>query len=260
MLPGLIIACCIILGVAVIGLQHGFLFSHPVADQGAGLPALQGESGSLILDAELPASPASITLYNVMSIDMIDEGNEKLVFSVKKSIPSAAEAPSVAENALEKFGGFPKEARLVDAVPRYIKKFNLTTNSVEEQYPVATQVRYVQMLEGLPVIGAGINLDLGENNEIIRILKIWPAYEYAGEGKVITAESGFEKLKLGDTIEKGQGTLPGDTKITEIRLGYKLVRTGPDSKEPYLKPVWIFYAVTPLDPEPFPLLVDATAG
>lgn len=259
MLPVFILACCITLGIAVIGFP-GFSFQQPPADQGAGLPALQGGAGPLILDTDFPASPASVNLYNVVSIDRVDDGNEDLVFSVKKSIPSAEEAPSVAEKALDKYGGLPEEALLVDAVPRYINKFNQTTNSIEEQFPVATQVRYVQMQEGLPVIGAGINLDLGENNEIIRILKIWPVYEYAGEAKVITAENGFEKLKLGETIEKAQGDLPGNTKITEIRLGYKLVRTGPDSKEPHLKPVWIYYAVTPLDPEPFLLMVEATAG
>ncbi len=259
MIPGLILACGIILGIAVIGLQQDFSFSSPVAPPSKDLPVLQGQTGSLKIATEFPVSPASVSLYKVMSIDRIDDGNENQAFSMKKTIPSTAEAPALAEKALEKYGGLPKEARLTDAVPRYISKFNLTTNSVEEQYLVAMQVRYVQMLDGFPVIGAGINLDLGENNEIIRILKIWPAYEYTGEGKVIPSESGFEKLKKGDNLEKAQGSLPDGTKISEIQFGYRLVRTGAGVKEPFLKPVWIYYAVTPLDPEPFPLMVDATA-
>jgi hypothetical protein len=259
MIPGLILACGMILGIAVIGLHQDFSFLSPGARQGNDLPVFQGQTGSLEIATAFPASPESVSLYRVLSIDRIEEGNETRAFSTKKAIPSAADAPALAEQDLEKYGGLPQEARLTDAVPRYISKFNLTTNSVEERYPVATQVRYVQMLNGLPVIGAGINLDLGEDNEIIRILKIWPAYEYTGEGKVIPAESGFEKLKKGDTLEKAQGSLPDDTKISEIQLGYRLVRAGTGVKEPFLKPVWIYYAVTPLDPEPFPLVVDATA-
>jgi len=92
----------------------------------------------------------------------------------------------------------PNDAQLVDAVPRYQFRYNLTTETVEEQYPWQTQVRYIQMLNGSPVIGAGINLGIGDDGEITSIVKAWPEYDYAGEVGVISAEKAYEKLKNHD--------------------------------------------------------------
>jgi Zn-dependent metalloprotease len=250
MVPGLVLACGLIIGIAFMDQMH-----HESND----LPAMQGTIHPLILDTDFPTSPASISIYKITSLEKTVQGNDKTAFTVKKSIPSATEAPAIAEKVLERYGGLPKEAQLLEATPRYINKFNLTTNSIEEKKPISTQVRYIQMLNGSPVIGAGINLNLGEDGEIIDIMKIWPSYEYSGEVNVITAERGFEKLKNHETTDKLQGDLPEGTKITDIKLGYKLYRIEPDVEESYLKPVWIYYAITPLDPEPFPLMVDATA-
>ncbi|MCK9580086.1 MAG: two-component system regulatory protein YycI [Methanoregula sp.] len=247
---GLVLTFCVILGIAIVG-----LIPHERSD----IPALQGGFDSLTLDSDFPTSPIVMPIYKVKSIEKINVGNEKLAYTVKKSTPSAMEAPVIAEKALEKYGGLPKEAQLIDATPRYINKFNLTTNAVEEKYPISTQVRYRQTLSGMPVIGAGIDIDLGENNEIIDIMKIWPVYERIGEVKVISPQEGFEKLKSHETTEKVQGNIPEGTKITDIKLGYKLYRAGPEEKESHITPVWIYYASMPPAYGSMPFVVDATA-
>ena len=220
----------------------------------------QGQFDSLTLNTEFPKSPESIPVYKIKSIDLIQNGNDEQSMMIRNTIPSASEAPPLAEKSLEMYGGLPSDAQLVDAVPRYQYKYNLTTMTTEEQYPWQTQVRYIQMLNGSPVIGATINLGLGENGEITSIVKAWPVYEYTGEMKIISVEKAYEKLMNHDTTEKLQGNLPEGTKINDIKFGYKLYHEGNSGiKDPYVKPVWIFYAVTPLDPEPFPLMVDATS-
>jgi Zn-dependent metalloprotease len=260
MILGLIVACSLISAVIVLGIQINSQNTYIVAPDKTDVSAMQWHPGSLTLDTELPKSPASVSVYKIKSIDLIQDGNAEQVMTVGDSIPSASEAPSLAENALEKYGGLPKNAQLVDAVPRYQFKYNLTTETVEEQYPWQTQVRYIQVLNGSPVIGATINLGIGDDGEITSIVKAWPEYDYAGEVGVISAEKAYEKLKNHETTDKIQGDLPEGTKITEIKLGYKLYdEWNSGVKEPYVKPVWIYYAITPLDPEPFPLMVDATA-
>jgi hypothetical protein len=262
MIAVLLLASALILGAICTGLlSHP---PHPVNNQTGSqedtvLPVMQGQYDSLVLDTTLPASPGVMAAYKIRSIDLVHDGDETKAFSIKNSIPSATEAPALAEKALEKYGGLPEDAQLVDAVPRYLNKCNAATDSVEEQHPIGTQVRYIQVLDEFPVMGASINIDLGEDGEIIYIRKAWPEYEQTGEVDIIPADKAYEKLTNSETIDRYQGTLPKGTKITEITLGYKLYNPWKQDSEPYLKPVWIFYAVTTFDPEPFPLMVDATA-
>jgi hypothetical protein len=260
---GLIVGCGLISGIAVLVLlqNHGYLNAGQPG--GLGISGVQGGLDTLILDTEFPKSPVSVPIYKIISIDRVEEGIPEKAFSTKKTIPSADEAQAVAEKALEKYGGLPKDAQLAAARPSYRYKYNLTTNAVEEKYPVRTQVIFHQVINGSRVYGATINLDLGENGEIIDILKIWPAYEYAGEVNVIPAEQAYEKLMKGEVLSRPQGTIHEGTKITDIKPGYQV--TGKENS--LLKPIWIFYATYPPMPSfppsayeesYFTLRVDAT--
>ena len=51
------------------------------------------------------------------------------------------------------------------------------------------------MLNVSPVIGAGITLNLGDDGDIIDIMKIWPSCEYSGEAQVFAAKKGFKKTQ-----------------------------------------------------------------
>lgn len=259
MIPVLLLASALLLGVVFTGLLPYSVNSQADSRENTVLPVIQGQYDSLVLDTTFPASPEVMAAYKIRSIDLVRDGDDTKAFTIKNSIPSAAEAPALAEKALEKYGGLPDDAQLVDAVPRCQYKYNAATDSVEEQYPVRTEVRYIQILNEYPVIGASINLDLGEEGEIINIRKAWPEYEQTGEVNVISAESAYEKLRNSETIDRLQGSLPKGTKITRIIPGYKLYNAWNQDSEPFLKPVWIFYAVTTFDPEPLPLMVDATA-
>ncbi len=257
---GIVIACSVaIIGAAELGI-HSFTGSPGQVkfDDTKGIPEIQGTTGTLTLATAFPEAPATAPNYTITSIELVQEGNDKIVMSPKNSIPSAAQAPALAEKALLKYGGLPKDAQLIDAVPRYQAKYNLTTKTTEENYPWMTQVRYIQILNGSPVIGSTINLGLGENGEIDTIVKAWPSYKYNGEVPVISAEQGYEKLQNHNTMRQLQGPLPEGTKIAGITLGYQLSDAwNSEDKSPSIKPVWIYYAVTPFDPESFPLVVDA---
>ena len=57
--------------------------------------------------------------------------------AVRENIPSIAEAPGLAEKALEKYGGLPADAVLERTQQVFMKKYNLKTNTVEEPVPAA---------------------------------------------------------------------------------------------------------------------------
>jgi hypothetical protein len=258
---GLILACGLILGIGVIGLHLTPWSMYVDPSEGHSISTMQGGLDTLILDTEFPKSPVSMPIYKVKSIDRVQDVIVEKAFTTKNSTPSAAEAPALAEKGLEKYGGLPKDAQLGIVIPNYQYKYNLTTNTVEEQKSVSTQVIYMQMLNGSRVIGGSINLMLGENGEIISIVKTWPAYEYAGEVNIITAEQAYEKLKNSETIDKPQGNIKEGSNITDIRLGYKLTK----ETNSYLTPIWIFTATIlphpgypPALSDSFRLTVDAT--
>jgi len=252
----LIFASCIIAGVAVIG---GYMWSGSSSDAitpGAQtLAPLQGSTEKLILESSFPKAPGTVPLYKVKSVETIQEVNEKLSLTVKNRIPTADEAPALAEKSLEAYGGLPDDASLINAIPLYRVKYNVTTGTEVEKYPVRTQVRYIQNIDGYPVFKAGISLMLGENGEILDIYKNWiTAYEKSGESTVISAEDGFKKLKEGKTSAELQGTIPTGSKVSAIEFGYYY-----DKKSDDLKPVWVYKTIMGTETEPFNLYVDAMA-
>ena len=250
-LAGILAISLVILGSHCLDTPSSTMDAVP---NGNSLPKLQGGVDQFVIESAFPSTPASIPLYSVKSVENIQEGNEKKSMSIKNSIPTSSEAPSLAKTALEKYGGLPTDARLDDVIPLYISKYNLTTQTVEEKYPQRTQLLYTQQIEGMPVYRTRINIMLGENGELLDIYKHWiSSYEYAGKTSVISAEEGFEELKKGKTTAKLQGSIPEGTRITDIELGYYLDEQNSD----ILKPVWVYKAVMVPGTEPFNLYVNA---
>lgn len=250
----LVLAGCLIAGAAIIS-GYGKDVASTATNSVAGglLTPLQGNVGKLVLECSFPKTPAMVSLYTVKSVDTKQEVNEKSSTSIKNRIPTADEAPALAEKSLEAYGGLPKDASLINAIPLYRFKYNLTTQTVEERYPVRTQVRYIQKIDGYPVYKAGISLMLGEHGEILDLYKNWiTAYELSGTTSVISAEEGYEKLRKGETTAELQGTIPEGTKISDIEFGYYL-----DKKNNVLKPIWVYKAIIEPDQEPFNLYVNA---
>jgi Zn-dependent metalloprotease len=251
----LVLASCIVAGIAAIGVYGGNGSSLAMStDSGGPLSPIQGSTEKLIMDTSFPKAPVTVPLYTVKSVETIQEVNEKLSMTIKNSIPTADEAPALAEKSLEAYGGLPKDARLINAIPLYRVKYNITTNTDEEKYPVRTQVRYIQKIDGYPVYKAGISLMLGEKGEILDIYKNWiTAYEISGEAQVISAEEGFEKLQKVETTAELQGNIPEGSKISDIEFGYYLDKKNGNA----LKPIWVYKAIMGPDMEPFNLYVDA---
>ncbi len=219
---------------------------------------------SITLDTQLPASPATVPDYRVVSVQKFSTGTGTAL-TVKDHIPSVAEAPGLAEKALVGYGGLPADAVIERTEQAFMKKYNLATGTVEEQYPQYTRVAYRQYVNGSPVMGSGIGVSLGENGELLDISKDWSTLEYAGEIPVISADEAFEKLKARELLFLIQGSLDG-YHITGVRFGYNVETHIPDASMQVpapnkFTPVWIFYGIKPgADSEPFPLMINATRG
>jgi hypothetical protein len=217
----------------------------------------QGSTDTISLGTTFPNSPATAPVYRVIAKDSIFEGSPKEM-DIKASIPSESEAIPLAEKALEKYGGLPKDAVLSKVEQVSIKKYNLSSGLIEAQYPRSTQVIYMQIVNGSPVIGPGaeINIELGENGELLHIEKAWRDLEYDREVPIISAAEGFEKLKKGDLLEIPQSSL-GGLVISEIRLGYYAEHREKDQKA--YAPVWIFYGTysQSSNTRPYPYPVNA---
>ena len=219
---------------------------------------------SITLGVPLPASPATVPNYRVISVRKFSTGNETTLM-VKEHIPSIEEAPGLAEKALEKYGGLPADAVLERTEQVFMKKFNLKTGTVEEQYPQYTRVAYNHYVNGSQVMGSGIAVSLGKDGEILDISIDWSTLRYAGEIPVISANEAFEKLQARELLVPIQSSLDG-YHITRVQSGYHIGTHYPDASVQTpapnrCTPVWIFYGIKPgTDTKPFPLLINATRG
>ncbi|MDO8872698.1 MAG: hypothetical protein Q7V05_08230 [Methanoregula sp.] len=255
---------CLIFGLGMLGIA-GFPAPLSSSSGDAGSAAASPEyNHSITLEVPLPASSATFPLYRVASVQKFSAGTGTSL-TVKKQIPLLEEAPGLAEKALEKYGGLPADAVLEKTEQVFMKKYNLKTGTVEEQYPQYTRVAYRQYVNGSMVMGSGIEVSLGEGGELLDISKDWSTLVYAGEIPVITAEEALEKLNRQDLLIPLQCSIL-DYNITRVEFGYHVESHLPDaSAQPtppnVCTPVWIFYGKKPgTDSEPFPLLVNATRG
>lgn len=263
---GLIIAVflsgCMVLGLGMAGIT-GSQAAFPTSSGDAGSPVDPfAYNRSITLGVPLPASPATVPLYRVVSVEKFSTGTGTAL-TVKKHIPSVEDAPRLAEKALEKYGGLPADAVLERSEQGFMKKYNLRTGTVEEQYPQNTQVIYCQYVNGSPVMGSEISVSLGENGEILDISKDWITLVYSGECPIISAEEAFEKLKAQELLIPLQCSILG-YHISRVQFGYHVETDLHDaSARPTVPdtctPVWIFYGKKQgTDSKPFPLLVNAT--
>lgn len=243
-LTGIVLVCTVISAAAImVPLMNTPANSIP-----------QGSATGFILETELPDSPATAPVYNVVRKESIFEGSEK-VMEVKSSIPSEKEAVIFAEKILENYGGLPKDAVLSRVQQVYLDEYNLKTETVERQYPQFTQVIYSQQINGSPVAGPGaeINIELGENGELLQIEKAWRHVEYGGEVPIISAAEAYEKLQKHEFFIIPQSQLSG-VKISNVTLAYYAEDWEHDQK--VYSPIWIFSS-DQSNGYPFPYMVDA---
>lgn len=251
---------CLIVGFGMLGIAG---HQGPPPDIPEHLPAY---NRTITLDIPLPPSPATVPQYRVVSVEQYSTGTGTAL-AIKNQIPSVGEAPGLAEKALAAYGGVPADAVLERTDQEFLKKYNLKTGTVEEQYPQYTRVTYRQYVNGSPVMNSEISVSLGEGGGLLDISKDWSTLEYAGEIPVISADEAFEKLQARDLFVPIQSSLDG-YHITRVQQGYYILAGTRGLPSPaqvaspdVCTPVWVFYGVKPgTDIDPFPLLVNATRG
>ncbi|NMB78415.1 MAG: hypothetical protein GYA23_04900 [Methanomicrobiales archaeon] len=258
-----IIAGYLVTGLALAGVPSGLL-AQQFRNTGspAGEPELLHPNRTITLSTPLPESPVTMPSYHVTAVEDIIIPS-KDTFRVKRSIPSADEAPQLAGNALASYGGLPPNAVRGRVSPSYLGEYDTRRGITTQESPLYTRVSFDQVIDGLPLMHAGISVDLGENGEFLGMEKIWANLSYAGEIPIIPARDAWEKLKANDMVFRLQGSI-NDMTVVRVERGYYLdysrgVYAGETQEHPSCIPVWIFYAEKPgSGAEPFPLIVDAT--
>jgi hypothetical protein len=196
--------------------------------------------GPVSINAKLPESPSSITLYQV-----VPSKNDMAFFSVDNlleggpNIPSESEAPIATETALLPYGGLPAGANLTFVKTEYIETLDLDTHRVIEREPISTNVQYRRYIDDKPVVGDGgsIYLDLGNNGELIYLNKVWRTVTPAGNVSIIPISAAIEKMKRGELLGH-QPKCACQLNVDKIGLGY--YEKGRDEPQEYIEPVWIF--------------------
>jgi hypothetical protein len=253
---------CLVAGFGVLGID-GHRATYPVTDGDAGAAAVPAYNHGITLDVPLPASPATVPYYRVVSV-LQDSAENGIAPAVKAQIPSVEDAPELARKALEPYGKLPFDAILEKTGQVTMKKYNPFTGAVEKEFPQYTQVVYRQYVNGSPVINSKISVALGESGELLDYSKDWYVLEQDGYVPVISAEEAREKLKKQDLLLRPQCCVDGYN-ITRVQSGYYITVHSPYARDgktaDTCTPVWIFYGIkTGTGSDPFPLLVNATRG
>lgn len=147
------------------------------------------------------------------------------------NLPSDEKAIEIATRYLEKTGLAPPDATLcgVDH-PQIVKQ-----NENGEVIGIAFEdvlVSYSRTIDGRPVVGSKLTVEVGGGGDILNVYKLWRDYVPQEEIPIITPEEALEELKVAGVAEG----LSVD--ITGIELGYY---EAPATREPtHLVPVYIF--------------------
>lgn len=156
----------------------------------------------------------------------------------RQNVPTEQEAPTMAQHALESYGGLPQDAVLDGASTSYSEYY--VNGTLDHKEPIFTTVSYSINMDGLWIIGESnsIIITLGENGEPLWIFKEWRTYTQNGDVKIIPVTTAFKKLRQGDIIS---GAMVENDNITIdiASLGYYAKTTGNSDTD--LEPVWMLF-------------------
>jgi hypothetical protein len=202
-----------------------------------------GIIGNISITAKLPESPASISIYRGTYL----EGDLVNIFpnSSKEggNVTSEADAPEVAKNILQKYGGVPSDAIFGGARTDYLYRVSPSTGEFVKAEALSTSISWWRILDGKRIMGDCdvIYLELGDNGEPLRIKKQWRTYSFAGNVSIIPVSKAITKLENGEVISPISGNAD-DINFYGITLGY--YANDNQAAEITLEPVWIFYGNT----------------
>lgn len=233
-----IILTIFISGCAGFVVPTGALVSHQLHPSYSAIPLI----GSMIISTSIPDNPNNVTLFKVtpQSNDIVDYSTPDLA-KIKSNVTSEADAPIVVQNVLLDYGGLPPGSQLNSVVTGYAKQIDLNTGQILKKYPISTRVQYSRSLDGIPVVGRGgyIDVELGENGEVLDLIKIWRTVTPSGKIKIIPATTALEKMNQKDVMNPLREWY--DLNVTQIQLGY--YEKGLNESQEFLEPVWIIKGI-----------------
>jgi len=194
--------------------------------------------GKLFLTSNISDQPQSITHYHVtprkndmiyyVNGDPINIGN----------ISSENESSQVALRILDQYGGLPEGAGPLEAHTEYIEHFSGTNSwQPSELIPESVVINCQRSLDDKPVIGGYIRMELGFNNELLSLRKIWRTVTPAGTIQVISPKEALQKILRGDVLNEPL-KCTCDLTVDNIILAYR--ENGYNESQEYLEPVWDF--------------------
>ena len=196
---------------------------------------------NLTFNLPIPNSPKTVRIYK--GYFKVGDLVENITGSIKeiKNPISKDQAPDFAAKILKRqYGGLPPDAELQYSYISYGEILNRTTGEVEEKKPEETFVSWHRTVDGMRVEGGSdiIQVELGEEGNVIRVYKSWRTLEPVKNVSIISANDAIEKLGDGDVLNPGSG-IQQDVEIYDIHLSYYV--KGIDDPEVTLEPIWVFY-------------------
>jgi hypothetical protein len=204
---------------------------------------LNTPTGIITIRIPLPNTPTNITLNKVTpqtndfayySVDNLED--------IRVNVTSENNAPPIAKKILERYGGVPDGAILSFSHTEYLEEKEGILQQVIAKYPISTNVQYSRSLDGIPVKGDGgfINLELGNDGELLYLNKVWRTVIPVGTEKVIPVSKAIEKLGHGDVLDQPKCIC--DINVDRIYVAYW--EKGQGVQQEYLDPVWVFSGTT----------------
>lgn len=199
--------------------------------------------GVVNISASIPEFPSTITAFRITpdSNDMVYYSVSDLV-KTRTNVTSEVDAPIISQKILDKYGGLPPDAILNYVKTEYIYTYNFSTKQDIPTDTVSTNVQYARSLDGKPVVGDGayINMELGDNGELLYLNKVWRTVTADGNLPIQSVSVAIDKLRTGEVINPKKD--PYNVNVTKIRLGY--FEKGMNQSEEYLEPAWLFKGTT----------------
>ncbi|MCK9277602.1 MAG: hypothetical protein M0P22_05900 [Methanoculleus sp.] len=148
-----------------------------------------------------------------------------------ENLPQDDEAVRIATGYLEKTGLLPPDATPSAIDHQEIARYNEKGERIGTAYE-EVQVSYSRTIDGLPVVGSKLTVEIGGDGDILSVYKLWRDYAPEKEVAITTPKEALDELKTA-------GVATGlSADITGIKLGYY---EAPATREPtYLVPVYIF--------------------
>jgi PKD repeat protein len=199
--------------------------------------------GTVNISSPFPDSPSDTTAYRtITNPNDVEYYSVSDLEKIRNNVTSTADAPQVALDILNGYGGLPHDAILVTSETEYLIEMNGTTQEEVTRYPVCTNVQYGRKINDVPVVGDGayINIELGDNGELLYLNKVWRSVIPDGNISIIPPSAAIEKLRHGEVLNPKSD--PHNVNITRIRLGY--YEKGRNESQEYLEPAWLFRGTT----------------